>query len=713
MQRHPVLFRLSAATAVLALLTGQSAPAFAQQAENATQAGDPPGRVGRVAAIAGQVSFHTADQDHWEPATVNYPVTSGNAFWTQPQASADLGVGGTRATLDQSTELDIETLDDQRFIATAPQGEIYLRVTDLQPGEIDTIRTPRGEVRIMAPGRYSIAAGDTATPTVVTVDSGAAQITGPGLTLDVGAHQTASVTGTDSFTGAVGAEVVDPFLAAQLARDRPVQVAGRVAPPPVVEQMTGYDAVASTGDWATSSEYGQVWYPPVDRDWVPYRHGHWGFVAPWGWTWIDDAPWGFAPAHYGRWVEIENRWAWTPVGPDRDAGYRRERPVYAPALVGFVGLAAGVAIGVGIGAAVGWIPLGPREAYRPSYPVSNTYLRNVNATNVTNITTINNQRFINQKSATFAPQSAMQQSQGIAGVARPVSASQLAGIRPLNQPPVQPTLATRGVTPVVARTVALAPVAGQVPQRVAPGPAVTGRSFSAAPVLAPQGGHPVVAPGLAPSPPVARAPGLPNLAPAGGPRVQPPSAPGAAPGPAFTPRGPGQPIAPVAPRPPSPVPGAGAGQPGGTVPAPLRPAAPVAPVAPARPGAPQPVPQAGPLPPVARPAPQPLAPQPQIQRPAPPQPTSQAPVSRPVLQPSAPQPQPQPQVQRPAPLQPAPQVQHVAPPMQQAAPPAPPPVQHAAPPAPPPVQHAAPPPPAPRQASPPAHRSCPPNEKSC
>ena len=38
----------------------------------------------------------------------------------------------------------------------------------------------------------------------------------------------------------------------------------------------------------------------------PYSTGHWAWVRPWGWTWVDDAPWGFAPFHYGRWVYHRN-----------------------------------------------------------------------------------------------------------------------------------------------------------------------------------------------------------------------------------------------------------------------------------------------------------------------------------------------------------------------------------------------------------------------
>ena len=55
-------------------------------------------------------------------------------------------------------------------------------------------------------------------------------------------------------------------------------------------------------------EYGTVWFPHVTIvGWAPYRYGHWAWISPWGWTWVDDAPWGFAPFHYGRWVFVARR----------------------------------------------------------------------------------------------------------------------------------------------------------------------------------------------------------------------------------------------------------------------------------------------------------------------------------------------------------------------------------------------------------------------
>jgi hypothetical protein len=149
--------------------------------------------------------------------------------------------------------------------------------------------------------------------------------------------------------------------------------------------MTGAEDLDRYGRWEQSPDYGPLWVPTaVAVDWAPYRTGHWAWVSPWGWTWIDDAPWGFAPFHYGRWVYVRNSWCWAP-------GNRVVRPVYAPALVAWMGSShGGVSVRVGGGPAVGWFPLAPREVYVPSYRVSSRYARDVNIGHVTNVTVINN-----------------------------------------------------------------------------------------------------------------------------------------------------------------------------------------------------------------------------------------------------------------------------------------------------------------------------------
>ena len=151
----------------------------------------------------------------------------------------------------------------------------------------------------------------------------------------------------------------------------------------VSPEMTGVEDLDRYGAWQQNPEYGALWVPRgVSAGWAPYTTGRWAWVAPWGWTWVDDAPWGFAPFHYGRWVYVGASWCWSP-------GTYVRRPVYAPALVAWIGgPRLQIGITVGGGPAVGWVPLAPREVYVPTYRVSPGYVRSVNVTHVTNITNI-------------------------------------------------------------------------------------------------------------------------------------------------------------------------------------------------------------------------------------------------------------------------------------------------------------------------------------
>jgi uncharacterized protein DUF6600 len=104
----------------------------------------------------------------------------------------------------------------------------------------------------------------------------------------------------------------------------------------------------------------------VPMGWAPYRYGHWVWIEPWGWTWVEHEPWGFAPFHYGRWAYVGSRWGWLP-------GSMVARPYYAPALVVFVD---GGRIEVGTQA---WFPLGPGEPYHPWYHADREYRDRMNA----------------------------------------------------------------------------------------------------------------------------------------------------------------------------------------------------------------------------------------------------------------------------------------------------------------------------------------------
>ena len=741
---HSLLFRLATGTAVSALLLTQvmPLPALAQPAPPQAgaaqyQGGDPPARVGRLARATGTVSFHTADADQWSPASPNYPITSGDGFWTEPNAQAELQIDASRIQLAGGTEFDVGLLDDSGLQATQGRGEISLNLRGTRPGEAWSVQTPRGLVTLSGDGRYAIVAGDTATPTTVTVLDGAAQVTGPGVSLPVAAGQAAIITGDQTFQGNLAPAQQDGFLAAMLQRERPPPRLA-VAPPSVVETMPGGADLAAYGSWAEAPDYGPVWYPQVASDWVPYRDGHWAWVAPWGWTWVDSDPWGFAPFHYGRWVELHGRWAWTPgvvafSGP----------PVYAPALVTFFGLAAGVGIGAALAAgSVGWYPLGPREAYRPWYHHSDRYLRDVNRREVTNFATIDRPiaagNYVNRRAATVVPTGVMQTSRPVRQAAQRVDPRALSAARPvLGRQPVAPTRATFGVTAATARQTPLAPTPAGVaamPRGAAPGPALRAVGPAAVPGAArpqpgtlarpplytpqergavrpgtPQPGRPspaLVRPGAGPAPTPAIQPGRPSPA-----LVRPGAGP--IPAPAIQPGRPGMPH-PTPPVPSLATPGERPTlRPGGTpVPAVVSPHVQPGPTSPQRPTAPiRPAPLPGAMPAVPRPAERPAgatpnrAPEralPLVQHPS--GAVGAAPPALRAPAPAAPQMRTAPpRVEPPPPVRAAPPPARVAPPAPQVHPAPPPQVRAAPPPA-----RVAPPAPQVRPAPPPQVRAAPP-----
>jgi hypothetical protein len=140
----------------------------------------------------------------------------------------------------------------------------------------------------------------------------------------------------------------------------------------VSAETTGYDTLDRYGRWDTLADSETVWYPTsVPDDWAPYRYGHWDSIEPWGWTWIDDQPWGFAPFHYGRWINVDGHWGWVP-------GEVVPHPVYAPALVAFIDAPDDSGGGPNGGPGVGWFPLGPGDDYSPWYPAGPDYVAQVN-----------------------------------------------------------------------------------------------------------------------------------------------------------------------------------------------------------------------------------------------------------------------------------------------------------------------------------------------
>src|SRR5580658_4750416 len=326
---------------------------------------DPPSRVARIGYVAGPVSFEPASIDQWADASVNYPMTTGDSLYSDSGARAVLRIGQNAIRLNSGTNFQFVNLSDNVVQTSINAGSISLRVRRLFDGESWEVDTPNGAVTLLRSGEYRVDTDASRNATMVTVRSGDIEVTADSQSFPVHAGQTAYFDDSGSVPDIEALGQADDFDSFVVARDRMED-----APPPqyVSPDMVGYEDLNANGTWRNTPD-GPVWTPRVADGWTPYHDGHWVWIGPWGWTWVDDAPWGFAPFHYGRWAYADGGWGWYP-------GVVAERPYYAPALVAFVGGAGfGVSVAIGGGGGgglVGWFPLGPKEAYYPSYQVSPT-----------------------------------------------------------------------------------------------------------------------------------------------------------------------------------------------------------------------------------------------------------------------------------------------------------------------------------------------------
>ena len=375
---------------LLALLAGLlcafSSPALADD--------DPPGRVARLNYIQGSVSFQPGGETDWTQANPNRPLTTGDNLWADRNSRGELHIGSTSIRIGAETGITFLNLDDRTVQIQLAQGSMSVRVRRKEGGDAFEIDTPNIAFTLERAGEYRIDVDPNGGFTNVTVREGEGEATGGGSEYHMDSGDRATFSGAESLTYDEG-QAGPPDDFDQWCGSRDEREDRSASARYVSRDVDGYDDLDDYGEWRSVPDYGYVWFPTrVAVGWAPYHFGHWVFIAPWGWTWVEDEPWGFAPFHYGRWAEFGGAWCWVP-------GPVVVRPVYAPALVVFVGGAHfGAGLSFGVGGGVAWFPLGPREVYVPPYRVSPRYVQNVNVTNTTvnvvNVTNVYNNVTVNK-----------------------------------------------------------------------------------------------------------------------------------------------------------------------------------------------------------------------------------------------------------------------------------------------------------------------------
>ncbi len=431
------------------VVLGIALATFALPTRSIAQDDDPPGRVARLGYLQGSVSFLPAGETDWVGAVPNRPMSTGDQLWTDENSRAEVQLGSAVIRLAPLTTFSFLNLDDDTVQIQLSSGAINVTVRRLGDEEDFEVDTPNQAFNVFQPGHYRLEASADGSYTVISVRAGEGQATGAGQTFTLRGGQRATLSGTDSLYADVE-PIYDPDEFDTWSEGRDHRYDFSRSAQYLSHDVVGFDDLDDYGDWRDDSNYGHVWFPNrVEVGWAPYHDGHWAWISPWGWTWVDDSSWGYAPFHYGRWVSVGGRWGWV-------AGPVAVQAVYAPALVVFIGGAPG-----GIGGNVGWFPLGPREVYVPSYHVSQAYVTRVNISsttvNVTQVTNVYNTTIINHSTTitniTYAnrgvqgavmvvPQQAFVSAQPVAKASVTVSAQQIATMSVSARASVAPTRAS-------------------------------------------------------------------------------------------------------------------------------------------------------------------------------------------------------------------------------------------------------------------------------
>ncbi|MEJ6006649.1 DUF6600 domain-containing protein [Paucibacter sp. AS339] len=342
---------------------------------------DPPTRAGRVAEVIGDAWLFDTEAKEWVRVTRNQTVAEGDRLRTDERARVSLRVGSSSLWLDERSDLEFTQLDEGRVLLLLAKGDLGLRLRSQEAVNEYKVQTREGMFYAEREGLFRVEQLDRGSRAYTfqgrnRFEFNRGESTQPVWLQDGEQAEFWWAGGPRTERQRLSGDGFGDWMLAQ-SRAEGDSFASGASQRYVSPEMTGAEDLDRHGRWESSPEYGNVWIPSVVAvGWAPYRHGRWAWSRHWGWTWVDDAPWGFAPFHYGRWVSWGGRWCWSP-------GVYVSRPVYAPALVAWVG-GPSVSIGINIGGGrpprphYGWYPLAPREVYVPHYQHSPAYKHRIN-----------------------------------------------------------------------------------------------------------------------------------------------------------------------------------------------------------------------------------------------------------------------------------------------------------------------------------------------
>ncbi len=346
------------------------------------EAPDVTARVSRISFVRGEVQIRRFGVEGWEKATLNLPVVEGDEILTESGGRVEIQFDNHKhLRLAENSYLKIANLKDEGIAVSLSLGTLNLRLTSFDKDksyfEIDA---PKTTIAVQRAGTYRVDAGKTGDTEirVTAMDGGEARVysDNAGFTLKNGRSSRIYIDGPTSgeWETVAASRSIDEFDEWSSNRDSVIAKRLRDAyyDRYYDQDIYGADDLNDHGAWVHTRDYGYVWRPhtasiSVYADWSPYRYGHWRWMPPYGWIWVNDEPWGWATYHHGRWIWDNGYWVWSPYGY-----YRTSRSWWRPALV---------VINI-FNNNVCWYPLGYRHRYNNYNSYNNPVRHNPNQPNL-------------------------------------------------------------------------------------------------------------------------------------------------------------------------------------------------------------------------------------------------------------------------------------------------------------------------------------------
>jgi len=299
----------------------------------------------RMGIVQGDVQIYSEDAGDWVPAATNTPLGQGNRIWVPVGGRSELQIlGGLVLRLDNSTALDILSLDDKAYQFYVDSGRIYL---NNRSGRVDLLQfdTPVSSINCSETSTVLIDVEENGTTEISVLEGYAFAETRNGR-IDIPSGRTLRIR-ENLQTEMYSFSFTDEWLEWNRDLDGRFSETGdslRYLPEELNDY--GYD-LDNNGTWFQDASYGYVWTPSiaVSINWAPYHYGRWVWIGG-NYVWISYERWGWAPYHYGRWIFLRHAgWCWVP--PRRGAVH------WGPGYVGWIHTANYVS----------WVPLAPGETY--------------------------------------------------------------------------------------------------------------------------------------------------------------------------------------------------------------------------------------------------------------------------------------------------------------------------------------------------------------